>query len=199
MKTLIYGGTFNPVHLGHIRLAQHAVALLRPDRMLLIPTYIPPHKEVDCLAPAQDRLIMTHLAALTVGCSVSDTELHRKNRSYSIDTLEELKKDGCGDLYFLMGSDMFLSLETWNEAKRIFALCTPVTAPRKENELPALHAYAERLKTLYNVDSIVCDFAVTDISSSELRKRIAENEDVSAFIPADILAYLNARGLYRKG
>ena len=199
MKTLLYGGTFNPVHIGHIRLAQNAKNLLCPDRMLLIPSFIPPHKETDFLASAEDRLTMTHLAAMQIGCSVSDTELRRGERSYSVDTLETLKQDGFGDLYFLMGSDMFLSLETWHEWQRILTLCTPVAAARKKDELPSLYAHAERLKRLYNADSIVCDFAVTDISSTELRQKLAAGEDVKDFIPADILSYLTLRGLYKTG
>ena len=200
MTTCIYGGTFNPIHLGHIRLAIHAKETLKPDRMLLIPSFLPPHKQGDRLVSAEERLEMAKLAANRIGCTVSDIELRRKDVSYSVHTLEQLKKEGYGDLYFLMGSDMFFFLEKWYQAERVMSLCTPVTAPRKEEELPKLEEHAHHLKERYGVDSLVFDFPVTDVSSTQLRERIGAGEDVSEFIPHEILGYIQERGLYqRKG
>lgn len=200
MTTCFYGGTFNPIHWGHVRLALHAKETLCPDKMLLIPSFIPPHKQADSLVSAVDRLAMAELAAKRIGCEVSDIELRRNDVSYSVYTLEQLKQEGYGNLYFLMGSDMFLCLEKWYEFRRVLSLCTPVTAPRREQELPGLMEHAAHLKECYQADSLVCDFQVTDISSTELRCKIREREDVNEFIPEDILEYIQTRGLYqRKG
>ncbi len=198
MTTCIYGGTFNPVHKGHIRLAQRGKAFLKPDRMLLIPSFLPPHKQHESLVSVEDRLHMASLAAKHIGCEVCDIEIRRKDVSYSVHTLTQLKQMGYGDLYFLMGSDMFLCLEKWYEFQKVLTLCTPVTAPRTEGELPLLLCHAQRLKDLYGADSIVCDFAVTEVSSTFLREQLEAGKDADGLIPDDIFAYIQEKGLYKK-
>jgi len=196
MKTLLYGGTFNPVHIGHIRLAQNAKALLCPERMFLVPSFVPPHKQTEYLAPAEDRLTMAHLAAMEIGCSVSDTELRRKDCSYTVDTLSAFSEEGYGDLYFLMGTDMFLTLEKWHEPQRLLSLCTPVVAARGENERESLLCQAKTIEERFGRKSIVCDFPVTEVSSTALRELLARGEDVSRFLTPEIAAYLRSRKLY---
>ena len=198
MKTLIYGGTFNPAHIGHINLAKNAKDFICPDKMLLIPSFIPPHKQQNSdIAEGCHRFNMAKLAAEDIGCEVSDIELKRNDISYSVYTLEELKKQGCENIHFLMGSDMFLCLEKWFRFEDILKLCTPVTAPRKKDELDILNTHAERLNEIYRAKSIVCDFSVIDISSTQLRNRIRAKEDVSSFLTSKIEEYISKNGLYR--
>ena len=117
MKIGIYGGTFNPIHLGHMEAARFAREYLELDRLYLIPTGIPPHKEMDADAPgAEHRLEMVRLAAEALGgeVRVSDMELRRQGRSYTLETLRQIKGEHPEDrLYLLLGTDMFLTFQHW--------------------------------------------------------------------------------------
>ena len=121
MRIGIYGGTFNPPHLGHLTAAKAAFELLRLDRLLLIPASQPPHKALPAGSPsAEQRLALTRLAAeqLELGdrVEVLDIELRRQGKSYTVDTLEELRRQYPGaELWLLMGTDMFLTFQAWRE------------------------------------------------------------------------------------
>mgnify|MGYP003297319669 CR=1 FL=1 len=136
MKIGIFGGTFNPPHNGHRFLVDHVVRHMKFDRMIIVPSYLPPHKEVTQNDPVH-RLAMTRLAFPDY--TVSDMELMRKGKSYTVDTLRILSRENPGDsLYFLCGSDMFLSMETWRDPAGIFSLATIVTVARERWVYPKL-------------------------------------------------------------
>lgn len=196
MKTCIFGGTFDPVHFGHINLAINAKKLIQPDRMLIIPSFIPPHKSPELSASSHHRLEMAKIASEIVGCEVSDIEIKRNDVSYSVYTLEQLKKDGYGDIYFIMGADMCFCIEKWYEFKRVLSLMTIVTAPRRADEYETLLSHAKHLKEAYNADCVVGDFEVTEISSTLLREMIQRNEDVSKYIPQKAIEYIDKNRLY---
>ena len=123
MRIGIYGGTFNPIHMGHITAARAAMEQLQLDKLLLIPANVPPHKQLPPgSADPSQRLEMTQLACAELGsaASVSDVELRRTGKSYTSDTLRALRREYPDDeLWLLMGSDMFLSLHTWHEPEVI--------------------------------------------------------------------------------
>ena len=121
MRTGVFGGTFNPVHNGHIHLARTYFDALRLDRMLVIPTCLPPHKPGEQLADGADRLAMCRLAFDGLpGFEASDIELRRGQKSYTVDTLEQLAKEYPDDgFYLIMGSDMFLTLTGWREWRHL--------------------------------------------------------------------------------
>lgn len=198
-KIGVFGGTFNPIHKGHLHLAGGYCRALGLDTVLLVPTCIPPHKEVDDLLPAADRLEMCRLAIRDMpALAVSDVEIRRGGRSYTVDTLRELARLYPGDeLFFLMGADMFLTIEEWNgfgEIARTAVLCT---ASRHEGELPALNEHARLLERIYGARCHIEAIPVLDVSSTEVRDALAEGGDVRALVPDAVRDYIYENGLYR--
>ena len=123
MKTGIFGGTFNPVHKGHIMLAEYCMDSVRLDRIIMIPTAVPPHKISKNLASENDRLNMCELACKgKKNFSVSDIEIKRQGKSYTYETVTQLKEIYPDDhLYTIMGADMFLTLDRWKNPKIILS------------------------------------------------------------------------------
>lgn len=195
----IYGGTFNPVHFGHIRALTAFRECLALDLVLVIPACIPPHKQgPEDISPA-DRLAMTRLALKEIpGCIVSDLEIRRGGPSYTIDTLRELKGLYPEDeLFFLTGTDMFLTIDQWREGEKILQLCTVCTAPRHEQDLPALSAHARYLYRAYGAKTQIIPLAVLDIASTTLREMAAAGADLSPYVPASVIRYIKDHQLYR--
>ena len=154
MRIGIYGGTFNPPHQGHMLAARIALEALDLDRLILIPTAQPPHKDLPAGSPtAEDRLAMTNIAAdnlLWPAISVSDLELRRAGRSYTADTIEALHRQYPDDeLWFLMGADMFLSLQNWHEPERIMACAGIAGFARAADQEEELERQAELLRQKY--------------------------------------------------
>lgn len=206
MKTGIYGGTFDPPHLGHMTAALEAKKRLGLDRLILIPALTPPHKELSPLsAPGEDRLAMTKLMADGMdpwgeSVAASDVELVRVGPSYTADTLAELARQYPGDeLWFLMGTDMLQSFHTWREPAAICArakLCAFTRSPG--DDLAAMEAAAERLRRDYGAEVVV--FALedgVDISSTRLREDIS-HQDVGAaeYLWSQVYGYILRKGLY---
>ena len=198
-RIAIFGGTFNPIHNGHLHLLDAYRRELSPDLTLLIPTRVPPHKITD-LAPEADRLAMCEIAVRGISdVRVSDLEFRREGPSYTADTLDELAGiyGEEADFYLIVGSDMFLSLETWYDYERIFHRATLCTAAREYGDYERLKAYADHLARRYHARSVVYPLDVMVVSSTELRKRLERGADVSAWVPAGVAAYIRERGLYR--
>ena len=135
-----YGGTFNPIHNGHVGVCRQAVSQLKLDRLLLIPTYVPPHKAAPDLAKGSDRLEMCRLAVQgTPGIWVDDYEIARGGVSYSVETLRYLHnvypED---DLYLLMGTDNFVTFERWKDWREIGKIATLAVASREPDDKSAL-------------------------------------------------------------
>lgn len=198
-KIGIFGGTFNPIHNGHIHLARGYSKTLGLDQVLFIPTCIPPHKEADDLLPAVSRLDMCELATRDqANMLVSDLEVRRGGKSYTVDTIRELARLYPGDrLYFLMGADMFLTIEEWNgfdEIARKAALCT---ASRHEGELPSLKQHGRMLQQKYGACCHIEAIPVLDISSTQVRDALADGGDIHELVPDAVREYIYKNGLYR--
>ncbi|MEK7710200.1 MAG: nicotinate (nicotinamide) nucleotide adenylyltransferase [candidate division NC10 bacterium] len=132
----VFGGSFNPIHLGHLLLAEDILELLRLDRILFVPASAPPHKPARGLAPARDRYAMTELAIRgNPRFAMSDLELRRPGPSYTVDTLEALRQEGGPDVAFflLIGSETFLDLLSWRDPQRVARLARLVVIPRAES------------------------------------------------------------------
>ncbi len=193
----IYGGTFNPPHLGHLRAAQYAVEALQLDRLLLIPTGVSPHKDMAAGAIAQDRLEMVRRAAVGLDkIQVSDLELRRGGRSYTVDTLRALQQEHPGDeLVLLMGTDMFLSFLTWREPEAIMQLAKLAVFCRGEKgELPKLEQQQRALEALGAGTELLRN-PVTAISSTDLRRMLVFG-CAGPFLPDGVGEYIAAHGLY---
>lgn len=198
-KLAIYGGTFNPPHVAHVRACEAFYNAVKPDRLLVIPDFIPPHKEVLGNVTSEDRLIMTRLAFDAMPyAEVSDMEIKRGGRSYTAMTLSELKRED-NALYFLCGTDMFLSLESWYHPEIIFSLAT-ICYVRRENDSDneeKLIALEKHYKERFNAKIMPIPLSVTELSSSEIREKIQNNLPVNDLIPDNVNNYIQKRGIYR--
>ena len=190
----IYGGSFNPPHVGHIGAAQAAIAELRLDRMLLMPAFQSPDKQKPEIDPAH-RLQMLRLAA-EPGMEVSDLEISRGGISYTVQTLEQLHKDHPNaELVLCMGSDMFLNLQKWKDPQRIMELAEIAVFQRGDKgEKVGIDRQKQLLKSNGAKITAVSNPVVT-VASSNLRRLLAFDcgED---FLPPDVYAYIQDNGLY---
>ena len=205
MKIGIYGGTFNPPHLGHITAAKAVFELLGLDRLLLIPAGIPPHKAMpEGSASAEQRLEMTRLAGEQLGLGskvqVLDLELKREGRSYTADTLAVLKEQYPEDeLWLLMGTDMFLTLQAWKDPEKILGLAGIAAFGRTEEDTEELFSVQREYlcKTYPQARIFTLTIpGVVDISSTELREKLAKGEG-SRFLAPAVYGYILREGLYR--
>ncbi len=197
-KIAVYGGTFNPIHNGHIHLAEQFKKLIGFDKVVLIPTNVPPHKEALMLASAEDRLQMCRLAALDAGFEVSDMEIKRSGRSYTADTLELLKKqEPEAEFYLMMGEDMFLTLLSWRRPDKILKLSTICAAPRSWQGLKKLEEYAEKLKERGG-RVVLGDIEYLPVSSTMVRDCIREGKDVAGLVPRGVAEYIKTKHLYEE-
>ena len=198
MRIGIYGGSFNPPHLGHVFAAETAVSALGLDRLVVIPAGIPPHKSLPPGSPdGKQRLEMTCLAFSNVEkAEVSDIEITKNGISYTAETLEEIKaRNSDADIYLMMGADMFLSLEGWYDSAKILQSAIPAVLSRKDEDRTALGAHAEHVFKTTGTRPVVIDNEVVNISSSELRQTLRDRVK-SGYIDDTIYAYIIRGRLY---
>ena len=203
MKIGIYGGTFNPPHLGHMAAAQTAIEVLGLDKLILIPAAIPPHKQLPEETPeARHRVAMTELMAdalqLPKVVEVSAMELEREGKSFTADTLAILKEQYPDDeLWLLMGTDMFLTLQYWYQPERICQLAGICAFGRTEQDGEAVFApQREFLKEKYNARITTITLpGLVEISSTQLREMLEQGEGHKYLHPA-VHGYILMNGLY---
>lgn len=201
MRIGIYGGTFNPIHRGHLTAARAAMDVLGLDRLLLIPASVPPHKALpQGSADAAERLEMAALACAQLGpkAQALDTELHRTGPSYTVDTLRQLRMEHPEDeLWLLMGTDMFLSLERWYHASDILSLAH-IGAFDRAHPQPGedLAAQKRLLETKYGATvAIIANRQVIDLSSTQVREALAAGRGRD-LVTDPVYGYIQRRGLY---
>ena len=185
MKTGIYGGTFNPIHRGHIHLAEEFARRLGLDRVLLIPTRVPPHKAAPDLASGKDRLAMCRLAVgEKTNLEVSDIEMRREGKSYTAETLEELRRLYPQDeFYLLMGEDMFLTVEHWYRPETIFFLAVVCATPRSLHGMGKLQAKKDEYASRYGARCVLEDIPYLPVSSTQVREWAAQGKDIVPLVP----------------
>ena len=207
MKIGIYGGTFNPPHLGHLTAARAVFELLNLDQLLLVPAGMPPHKELPAGSPTpEQRLEMTRLAGEQLGLGdrvrTLDIEVYRQGKSFTADTLAQLKAQHPEDeLWLLMGTDMFLTLQAWHEPGKILSLAGIAAFGRTEEYTEEL--FSAQREYLYQTYPQARLFTLTipgviDVSSTELREKLAKGEGASLLAPA-VYGYILREGLYNTG
>lgn len=203
MKIGIYGGTFSPPHLGHMEAARAAIAALGLDKLILIPAAIPPHKELPEATPeAHHRLAMTELMAdglLMPGVvEVSSMELEREGKSFTSDTLRQLRHQYPDDeLWLMMGTDMFLTLQYWREPEVVCQLAGICAFGRTEQDGEALFApQQEFLNEKYNAKiTIITLPGLVEVSSTQVREMLERGEGHKYLLPA-VHGYILMNGLY---
>lgn len=190
----IFGGTFNPPHIGHTRLAEHFVNELSLDRLLVIPTAEPPHKLSTDLVSGEDRLNMCMLAF--PDALISNIELVRGGKSYTFDTLTEIRAQYPDDeLFFIVGSDMLLSFNRWYKHDEILDMVTLCAADRQEEDsVLKKHGVPDFFegKRLH-----ISSLEPFEVSSTQLRCLIKRNESTDGLLDPAVRAYIDERGLYR--
>lgn len=184
----ILGGTFNPVHLGHLVLAEQAKQLLRLKEVIFVPTNLPPHKRKGHLAAAKDRYRMLSLAVKSnLSFAVSDLELERGGISYSIETMKKFESlFPQANLYFIVGSDFLEEFLTWKDIDKLRRICKIVIAPRPGHPIKRLPGNMQIIK----VNAL-------DITSSDIRRRIKTKASIRYLIPEEVRKYILKKGLYR--
>lgn len=199
LRVGIFGGAFAPIHVGHVEAARAFMSQMWLDVLFVIPTGISPHKEMDRTASDKDRMEMCRRAFEGVeGVIVSDVEIRRGGTSYSVETLRSFSDDN-SRLFMLCGTDMMLTLGEWDDADEIFKLCYPVYIRResdRELDDKIIEANTRYFET-FGKYVIKLDAPVIEISSSKLREMMRRGEDVSDYIPAKTLEYIEEMGLYR--
>ncbi len=203
MKIGVYGGTFNPPHLGHLAAARAAVEALELDKLLLIPAAVPPHKDLPQETPdLEHRLAMVEKMADAMGLSkvveVSRLEVERSGKSYTSDTLEAIHDQYPGaQLWLLMGTDMFLTLHQWHDPEEILKLAGICAFGRKEQDGEAVFApQRSRLEEQYGAKVVTMTLPdLVDISSTRLRALLAEGEGREYLHPS-VYGYILMHGLY---
>ena len=196
MRLGIFGGTFNPPHIGHLKLAQAMAEKLKLDKMLIIPASIPPHKEAADLAQGEDRLKMCELTfSDREKYEICDTELRRAGRSYTYDTLCFIKdKYPDDELFLIVGSDMLESFNAWYRYEDILSMCTLCAASREKDfkfDLTQIFKENEIKKVKF------IDINVTELSSTEIRNKIKSSESTDGLLVPEVRDYIDSLALYR--
>jgi nicotinate-nucleotide adenylyltransferase len=216
METVgLFGGTFDPVHLGHLRAAAEVRRLTRLDRILFIPSYIPPHKAAGGAASPADRLRMVELACRRrAGFEASPLEVEARGKSYSILTLRQVRAASPGArLFFIAGVDAFLDIGTWHEYRKVLAECFFLVTGRPGFDLErARDVLGGRLRTatgpLDEAGSlsgrvpprfriILVPIRALDVSSTAVRERARRGASLEGFVPRAVAGYIRERQLYR--
>ena len=201
MRIGIYGGSFSPVHSGHVAAAKAFMEQMWLDILYIMPAGIPPHKQMEGDANAWQRLRMCELAFEGMdGVIISDLEIRREGKSYTVDTLRALASPE-HRLFLMMGTDMLLTLGQWREPEEIFRLCYPVYM-RREAPDPILDAkivskiaeYQEKFGKV--VRRITGD--VVPVSSTMVRRAVEKGESLEGMVPSAVEKYIREQGLYKK-
>lgn len=192
----IFGGSFNPVHNGHLYLADTALEKLSLDKIYFVPSNIPPHKSDSEYAPAHHRLNMLRLATeYSPYFEVSDFEIRREGISYTINTVEYFRSILSDYKLFLMtGSDMLMIFDKWREFERILEKTTLAVVSRNPDDAEILHKKADSLSEYGEI--IIIDVPPYPVSSTEIRKNIRNNQDFSCNLPQKVVQYIQLNKLY---
>lgn len=196
----IYGGTFNPIHLGHLVSAQDAVEQLRLDRLFWVPCAQPPHKSGAPLASADDRCALIEAAiAGDPRMRLCPWEIERGGVSYTVDTLRRFRAEfPKANLFFLIGADSLYELHTWREIGAIFELCRIVTVARPGFAIRRSRIRLPRQRVARLLRDVVPGHEI-GVSSTEIRRRLAVGRSIRYLVPAAVEALIRARGLYGAG
>ena len=195
-KIAILGGSFNPVHFEHINLAKQAISELNLDKLIVMPTFIPPHKST-LLAPAEDRLEMLRLAFDGIDkVEISDFEIQNQGKSYTYITVEHYKSVCDCELYFICGADMLVDFKTWKNPERILKACTLAVFGREGQEAD-FQSESEYFRKTFGKDFVRLNYVGSEQSSTKIRTYSRLGLDVSEFVPKGVGEYIKNNSLYQ--
>ncbi|MBQ8699642.1 MAG: nicotinate-nucleotide adenylyltransferase [Schwartzia sp.] len=195
----ILGGTFDPIHIGHLMLAEAVRDEYELERVLFIPAGEPPHKLGHRISPAEDRYLMTVLATCSnPAFEVSDIEMRREGPSYSVDTVRALMRASGGDTeyFFIAGTDIIREIHTWERIEELLSICPFIAASR-----PGCRPDVERTRALLGDLGVrqihLLNTPELEISSTDIRERVARGASIRYTVPREVEQYIYKKGLYR--
>jgi nicotinate-nucleotide adenylyltransferase len=196
----ILGGSFNPIHIGHLLLAEKAKEEFKLDSIIFVPTGNPPHKDLSGLAPKEDRYKMVKLAIKgIIDYSISRVELDKENTTYAIDTIKDLKETIGNDnkLFYIMGLDSINEILTWKKPLELFQHCEFLVGTRPGSKMRTFNRIIKFPPIQKEVDKIHIFESNMPVSSSEIRDLIKNKMPIKGLVPADVEAYILEKRLYR--
>ena len=196
----LMGGTFDPVHYGHLLMCENIREEFNLDKILFIPDRLPPHKSINSITDAEDRLRMVRLAVKgNPWFEVSDIEMRRASASYTVDTLKILngtlhEKE---KLYLIMGSDSFVQIESWKNYREIFNQTALIIAQRPDTDEILLGELINKYKRAMNAEILKSKHKPMAYSSTEIRERVKKGLSIRYMVPPEVEDYIYEKGLYR--
>lgn len=199
-KIGIMGGTFNPIHFGHLMVAEDARRYCKLDEVIFIPSGNSYMKETDEIIEGPKRLSMTELAiSHNPSFSCSDIEIKRGGNTYTYETLIRLREIyPYAELYFIMGADNLFHIAKWKNADMVMKNCKIIAASRGEKSIDELQMQADWLKETYHAYIILLPERKMDISSTEIREKVFQNESIRYLTPDNVCDYIYKHKLYTK-
>ncbi len=200
MRLGIYGGTFDPVHYGHLLLAEQCREQCALDEVWFIPAGAPPHKDSTNITPAKARIDMLDFALAGIPeFAVSTIEVEREGPSYTVDTLQSLvDEDNSHELFLLIGADSLKDLPTWRQPERIRELATVVAVNRGNFDEQQLREQVSLLGKRAAERTRIVEMPGVDISATDIRRRASEGRSVRFLTPRPVVHYISEHGLYRE-
>jgi len=197
----ILGGTFNPIHMGHLIMADEVCKRHHLSKVIFIPAYIPPHKYVNDLADASHRYQMVKVAVNENDkFEISDIEIRREGKSYTIDTVQEILHHYGQDceVFLIIGADSLNEMELWKNIKKLSQLCHFVIVNRPGFSTDATPRLAELIgnKNISDIEKLRIEIEPVGISSTEIRKRLKDGVEIKGLVPDCVEAYIKEHGLY---
>jgi nicotinate-nucleotide adenylyltransferase len=195
----ILGGSFDPVHNGHLLLAEEALEQVKLDEVLFMPTWIQPFKQDIRVSAAEDRLAMLSLATGdNDALGVTEVEIERKEISYTIHSLRQLRErfDGDAEVSFIVGSDMLVSMEKWYMAAELLMEFPIIAGSRPGGAMRDTAKIAARLESRYGASTTVAENRIFDVSSTDIKDRVRTGRSIRYLVPEDVRDYIYAAKLY---
>lgn len=196
-KVGIFGGTFDPIHNGHLYIAYEALKQLELDKIIFIPAGNPPHKNSSNVIDGNIRYKMVELAIKDFeGFQVSDYEINKKSRSYTFETLQYYKSKESDELYFILGADSLISIDYWKSVDKILEAATIVVFNRPGFTKEEIEKKKTQVELKYNKKIIYLDLLNLEISSSCIKEKICKGERIDFFIPESVKQYIEENNIY---
>jgi nicotinate-nucleotide adenylyltransferase len=206
MKSIaLFGGTFNPIHYGHLAIAEEVRAKYNLDKIVFVPTNLPPHKDPEDLLEGKTRTVMAYLATVSNPCfEVSTYEVDRDGKSYTIDTVRHYQQvlGPQTNLYFIVGADMLADISTWKNIDELLKICRFIAVSRPgfdirkilNHHFLATESFSGSTELLENI--IVEDGTMLDISATDIRRRVKEWKSIKYLVPEPVEQFIHNQQLY---
>lgn len=198
-KIGIMGGTFNPIHLGHLILAEEARIKLKLNKVIFIPTGTPPHKKKSSVLDPFCRYEMVVLAtADNPYFQVSPIEINKEGISYTIDTIKYLKKVYTSStIYFITGADSLVDICSWKNANELLRLCKFATAKRREISNDKLESTVDKINQIYGKSVYLLSIPYIEISSTDIRNRVKSGKSIKYYVTDNVESYIVKNNIYK--